>query len=48
MLVPSLIHNSRNVQGLNISLQVAKTIDFEVARGLTNALLAAKKPGEVG
>ncbi|XP_027168297.1 uncharacterized protein LOC113768224 isoform X4 [Coffea eugenioides] len=29
------------------SAMVSKTIDFEVTRGLTNALLAAKKPGEV-
>jgi hypothetical protein len=29
-------------------LQMLKTLDFEVLRGLTNALLAAKKPGEVG
>ncbi|XP_071902901.1 uncharacterized protein [Coffea arabica] len=28
------------------SAMVSKTIDFEVTRGLTNALLAAKKPGE--
>lgn len=30
-----------------VSLQVSKTTDFEVLRGLTNALLAAKKPDEV-
>lgn len=28
-------------------LQVSETVDFEVLRGLTNALLAAKKPDEV-
>lgn len=31
-----------------IFLQASKTIDFEVLRGLTNSLLAAKKPDEVG
>lgn len=30
-----------------VCLQVSKTTDFEVLRGLTNALLAAKKPDEV-
>lgn len=30
-----------------VFLQVLKTTDFEVLRGLTNALLAAKKPDEV-
>lgn len=30
-----------------VCLQVTKTTDFEVLRGLTNALLAAKKPDEV-
>ena len=28
-------------------IQVSETVDFEVLRGLTNALLAAKKPDEV-
>lgn len=28
-------------------LQVSEIVDFEVLRGLTNALLAAKKPDEV-
>ncbi|KAL3528476.1 hypothetical protein ACH5RR_007798 [Cinchona calisaya] len=35
-----------SAQAYRTSAMVSKTIDFEVLRGLTNALLAAKKPGE--
>ena len=49
------LHSFTLIEGLPILLmtlyvtsQVSKTVNFEVLRGLTNALLAAKRPDEVG